>query len=140
MNNFTENDPNYYYAYQAAEKRVKAKIGFYWNLASYIIINTFLIGIYLITCWDGNNWNWSRPWFIWTLGSWGIGLVFHFLAIYIFQDNRTKHQKMIDVEMQRMGVPSPTIAPIPGNIPSGQTLLNPPPERPMPEPKRIEHK
>ncbi len=55
MNNFTRNDQPYYDAYHVAEKRVKAKISFYWHLASYIVVNTFLIGIYLITFLDGNN-------------------------------------------------------------------------------------
>jgi hypothetical protein len=132
LNNFTRNDPSYD-AYQVAEKRVKAKISFYWHLASYIVVNTFLIGIYLLTSWDGNNWNWSYPWFVWTLGGWGIGLLFNFLGVFFFPDNHINRQKMINEEMQRMGVPIPTLVPTASYPPAWQTMLNPRSEQPIAE-------
>lgn len=140
MNNFTRNEQGYSEAYQEAEKRVKAKISFKWHLASYLVVNTFLIGIYLVTCWNGNNWNWSYPWFIWTLGGWGIGLMFNFLGVYVFPDNHFTRQKMINEEMQRMGVPTPTSVPTPGYTPGDQTRWNPQPERPISEPELQDHK
>ncbi len=132
------NDQRYFDAYKEAEKRVKAKMGFYWHLASYIVVNAFLIGIYLMTCWDGTTWNWYYPWFVWTLGGWGMGLLFNFLAVYVFPDNGAARQKMIDAEMQRMGVPTPTYIPTTSYTPSGQ--LNPQPEPPMKESELVEHK
>jgi hypothetical protein len=131
MNNFTRNDQLDNEAYQTAEKRVKAKIGFRWHLASYLVINTFLIGTYPITCWDGNNWNWSYPWFVWTLGGWGIGLMFNFLAVYVFQDDNATRQRMIYEEMQRHSVPNPNYTP---------TVLNHQSEQPIPKPDVVEHK
>ncbi|WJW70453.1 2TM domain-containing protein (plasmid) [Candidatus Chlorohelix allophototropha] len=127
MNNSTGNDQSYLNAYQAAEKRVKAKIGFKWHLASYLVVNSFLIVAYLLSCWDGSNWNWSYPWFVWTLGGWGIGVMFNFLAVYIFPDNHVTNQKMIGQELQRMGVASPTLAPTATYSPSGQPVAAVPP-------------
>ncbi len=140
MNNFNNNDQSYLNAYQEAEKRVKAKISFQWHLASYLVVNTFLIGIYLLSSWDGGNWNWYYPWFVWTLGGWGIGLMFNFLGVYVFSDNQVTRQKMIDAEMQRMGVPNPTVVPTSGYTPADQIRSNPQPERPIPEPELLDHK
>ncbi|WP_323788057.1 2TM domain-containing protein [Psychroserpens sp.] len=64
-------------AYLRAQKRVKAIVGFYWHLASYVIVNIFLI--ILIT----SN---GVPFF--SMGTfstaifWGIGLAFHFLGVF----------------------------------------------------------
>jgi hypothetical protein len=132
------NGQRYFDAYKEAEKRVKAKMDFYWHLASYIVVNGFLIGIYLMTCWNGDAWNWYYPWFIWPLGGWGVGLMFNFLAVYVFPDNGVTRQKMVDSEMQRMGVPTPDYRPTINYTPSGQ--LNPQPEPPIPEQKMVEHK
>lgn len=64
-------------AFLRAKKKVKDITGFYWHLASYIIVNIFLIG--LIGFNSGDFWNFgtfSTPFF------WGIGLMFHFLGVF----------------------------------------------------------
>ncbi len=64
-------------AYLRAQKKVKALVGFYWHLASYVIVNLFLI--ILIT----SN---GVPFFSFgtfaTAFFWGIGLFFHFLGVF----------------------------------------------------------
>ncbi len=50
----------------------EAKRGFLAHLASYVIVNAFLIFINLYTSPDS-------LWFFWVLGGWGIGLAFHFV-------------------------------------------------------------
>ncbi len=64
-------------AYIRAQKKVKKIIGFYWHLASYVIVNLFLL--FLI----GKNTNvfWSFGTFS-TAIFWGIGLFFHFLGVF----------------------------------------------------------
>lgn len=64
-------------AYIRAQKKVKKIIGFYWHLASYIIINLFLI-IFLGTH-NGDFWNFAN---FSTAIFWGIGLVFHFVGVF----------------------------------------------------------
>lgn len=65
--------------YEEAKKRVKAKKDFYLHLAVYITINIFLIIIWAVTTPGG------FPWFVFPLGGWGIGLLFHFLDTFVFQ-------------------------------------------------------
>lgn len=64
-------------AYLRAQKKVKKIVGFYWHLASYVIINLFLIIVIV----SGNNPLWSFGTFS-TAIFWGIGLFFHFLGVY----------------------------------------------------------
>ena len=64
--------------YKAATKRVEEKKGFFIHLAIYIVVNLFLIALWAFTA-DGGH-----PWFVWTLGGWGIGIIFHFLSVFVF--------------------------------------------------------
>lgn len=96
-------DPQYQAAYKQAERRVKAKLGFYWHLASYVIVNGLLIVIYLIT--GPIPGFYTYPWFVWPMFGWGIGLLFHFLGVFVFsaQNNEDARRRMIEEEMRRMG-------------------------------------
>ena len=79
-------------AYNKAEKRVEAKIGFYIHLAVYIAINIFLIIINLIT-------STAYLWFKWPLIGWGIGVFFHALGVFVLS-GRLK-EEMIEKEMEK---------------------------------------
>lgn len=64
-------------AYLRAKQKVKKILGFYWHLASYIVVNVFII--ILIVSNGGEFFNFgtfATPLF------WGIGLLFHFLSVY----------------------------------------------------------
>jgi hypothetical protein len=110
MYNYTPNNPidqQYQNAYRQAERRVKAKLGFYWHLASYVLVNGLLIMIYLVTGPIPNFY--SYPWFVWPMFGWGIGLLFHFLGIFVFSNssNEDNRRRMIEEEMRRMGAYPP---------------------------------
>jgi hypothetical protein len=107
MYNADVNSYEYQEAYRRAERRVKAKLGFYWHLASYVIVNGLLIGIYLLTTIATTGFYY--PWFVWPMAGWGIGLMFHFLGVYVFPsaDNAATRQRMIEEEMRRMGAQVP---------------------------------
>ncbi len=65
-------------AYIRAKKRVDSLLGFYWHLASYIIVNLFLIvviGVY-------SNEGFTSFGTYATAFFWGIGLLFHFLGVF----------------------------------------------------------
>jgi hypothetical protein len=64
-------------AYLRAQKRVKAIVGFYWHLASYIIVNLFLV--ILIT---SNGVEFFSFGTFSTAIFWGIGLFFHFMGVF----------------------------------------------------------
>jgi hypothetical protein len=99
-NGYDPNNVDYTEAYQQAERRVKAKIGFYSHLTAYIIVNGFLIAIYILTSFG------YYPWFVWPMLGWGIGLAFHFASVFGFAHTNTPNvrKRMIEEEMRRMGV------------------------------------
>ncbi|MBN9389884.1 MAG: 2TM domain-containing protein [Chloroflexi bacterium] len=111
MYNYTPGNPNeqqYQAAYRQAERRVRAKLGFYWHLASYVLVNGLLIAIYLLTgpLISGGA---VYPWFIWPMFGWGIGLLFHFLGTFVFSNvsSDENRRRMIEEEMRRMGAYPP---------------------------------
>ncbi len=59
-----------------ARKRAQDKIGFYIHFAVYIAVNALLIGIWWFVG-DG------FPWFLFILGFWGIGIVAHFMGVFV---------------------------------------------------------
>ena len=67
-------------AYLRAKKKVKKIVGFYWHLASYIVVNLFIVGVIVYT-----SDNWHGVWHFGTLSTplfWGIGLGFHALNVW----------------------------------------------------------
>jgi len=62
---------------QEAEKRAEEKLGFYVHLTVYSIVNIMLFLIWLFI-------TKGFPWFLFPLGGWGIGILFHFLSAFVF--------------------------------------------------------
>ena len=71
--------------YEEAKKRVEEKRGFYTHLVVYIVVNIMLVLIWWFTI----GYNDGFPWFVFPLGGWGIGLLFHFLGVFFFDDLRS---------------------------------------------------
>ncbi|MFD1064177.1 2TM domain-containing protein [Winogradskyella litorisediminis] len=86
-------------AYLKAKKRVEAISGFYWHLASYIIVNLFLILLIGINANNGftNFGTYATAFF------WGIGLLFHFIGVFGFNFFLGKNweQRKIDEFMEK---------------------------------------
>jgi hypothetical protein len=57
-----------------ARKRVREERDFYSHLASYLVVNLFLVSL--------NLWTGGGFWAIWPLLGWGIGLVSHAVSVY----------------------------------------------------------
>ena len=85
--------------YRMAEKRADEKIGFYKHLSSYVVVNVILIVLNFLTL--GNSQ--GEWWFYWISIFWGIGLLAHFLRVFVFSgkldDNR---EEMIQKEMEKL--------------------------------------
>lgn len=63
---------------EKARKTAKDKIGFYIHFIIYLLVNTFLfVQWYWITGGEG------FPWVITTTLGWGIGIIAHFLAVFV---------------------------------------------------------
>jgi hypothetical protein len=68
--NYTEEE-----RYYRAQKRVEEIKGFYGHLASFVLVNLFLLILNLMT-------SSGYLWFFWPLMGWGIGLFFHGLKVF----------------------------------------------------------
>ena len=74
-----------------ARKTAKEKTGFYIHFIIYLIVNIFLfIQWYWITEGEG------FPWVITTTIGWGIGIIFHFLGVFIIGPQSEKLQEKIE--------------------------------------------
>ncbi|MDD3458352.1 MAG: 2TM domain-containing protein [Weeksellaceae bacterium] len=86
--NYTEEE------YRQAKERVEELQGFYWNLASYIIINAFLA---FLDIREDGHYNWA----FWPLIGWGIGVTFHAINVFgIFNSSDWKN-RMIQKELDK---------------------------------------
>jgi hypothetical protein len=65
--------------YQRARKHVEELKGFYVHLAIYLIVNS---GLFLLNVLTSDGW-----WFYWPLIGWGIGLAAHGFSVFI-EDSR----------------------------------------------------
>ena len=64
--------------YEQAKKRVEAKKGFFIHLTVYILVNVLLVLIWAFAAGGG------FPWFIFPIFGWGIGILFHYLGVFVF--------------------------------------------------------
>ena len=67
--------------YKRAKKRLKDVKEFYIDLFSYIVVNIILFIVNIV--FTPEFW-----WFLFPLVFWGIGVLFHFLELFVFE-NRT---------------------------------------------------
>jgi hypothetical protein len=82
--------------YEQARKRVAEKKAFFTHFLTYIVVNSGLFFIWLMTDPGG------YPWFIWPIFGWGIGLVFHFLGVWVFDRKTDWEKREIEKEMERL--------------------------------------
>jgi uncharacterized protein (DUF486 family) len=68
-----------------AKERAKEKIGFYVHFLIYVLVNSFLfVQWYWITGGEG------FPWVITTTLGWGIGVVAHFVGVFVIAPRSEK--------------------------------------------------
>lgn len=79
--------------YKEAKKRVEEIQGFYWNFASYIIVNGFLTFLDLR---DG-EYNWAY----WPLAGWAIGVFFHAIEVFGFFNSSSWKDRMVKKELEK---------------------------------------
>jgi hypothetical protein len=75
--------------YESARKQAEARLGFYIHLAVYVLVNALLVAINLTTSPDA-------LWFYWPLGGWGIGVVFHALAVFVLSGRPSLKERMVE--------------------------------------------
>jgi len=78
-----------------ARRRAGAKLGFYIHAAVFIVVNLALFTI-------NGQVTPSYRWYIWPLGGWGIGLVFHGLSVYLLGAGSGLMERMVQAERRRL--------------------------------------
>jgi hypothetical protein len=58
-----------------ALSRVRAKLGFGWHLAAFVMINAALYAL-------NQTYTPATVWFVWPLAAWGLALAFHAFAVF----------------------------------------------------------
>ena len=78
------------------ETRVKAKMGFYHSLVTYLIVNAILALINILT-------PHQNLWFLWVAVLWGVVIVFRFFRVFVFPEHRVEEmeERMVEREMKR---------------------------------------
>lgn len=76
--------------YELARKRVEEKSGFYVHLITYVCVSVLLVLIWAVTGAPRVTAA-EVPWFVFPLGGWGIGLLGHFLGVFVFSGRSARH-------------------------------------------------
>lgn len=85
----------------AAIRRLHRKRDFLQHLASYLIVNTLLVTVWLVIGLTAGAW---FPWPLFPIAGWGIGLAFHAWATF-GPPSRPISEEAIDREIQRLSQP-----------------------------------
>jgi hypothetical protein len=78
-----------------ATRYVKRKIGFFFHFTVYLVVNIALVGANILHAPDA-------MWSFAPLTGWGIGLLFHGLAIFLSAPGAGWRQRMIDNEVTKL--------------------------------------
>ncbi len=81
--------------YKEAKKRVELKKSFRIHFIVYLCVNAGLVIIWAFT---GRG----LPWFVFPLGGWGIGVLFHYLNAYVFPRRADTDAKEIEKEAEEI--------------------------------------
>jgi Na+(H+)/acetate symporter ActP len=81
--------------YKKARERVEEKKGFFTHLIVYVLVNILLVIIWWLTGAD-------YPWFLFPLGGWGIGLIFHFLGVFVFSKQTGWERREVEKEADKL--------------------------------------
>ena len=81
--------------YKKARKRVEEKKGLLIHAIIYVLVNALLVVIWAVT---GSNYQW----FWWPLGGWGIGLIFNFLGVFVFNREMGWEKNAVEKEAERI--------------------------------------
>ena len=77
---------------EQAIERIKAKRGFWTHLATYLIVNAFLVVVWAV----GDS---SSFWPIWPIAGWAVALAFHAYSVFIEKPiSEDRIQREIDRE------------------------------------------
>lgn len=76
-----------------ARRRAKAKLGWFAHATVYLVVNAVLVALSLAG---------GRHWALFPLLGWGLGLLFHGLAVWVLAPGNALMDRMVARERQRL--------------------------------------
>ena len=78
-----------------AQRRVRAKLGWYSHAALYVVVNLFIFAMshYAFG---------QRPWSVFPLLGWGVGLALHGISVFVLGGNSGLRERMMQKERERL--------------------------------------
>ncbi len=83
-----------------AQRRAKAKMGWYIHASVYLLVNLLLV---VLSASSG------RYWAVFPALGWGIGLVIHGAAVFVVASGGALHQRMVQAERDRLAHRHPQV-------------------------------
>ncbi|MDH4427014.1 MAG: 2TM domain-containing protein [Acidovorax sp.] len=80
---------------QLARRRAGAKLGWYAHAAAFILVNLVVFGMSRQGFGD-------RPWSIYPLLGWGLGLVLHGISVFALGDGGGLRERLVQKERDRL--------------------------------------
>lgn len=78
-----------------AHKRAGAKLGWYAHAGLFVIVNLALFAL--------SRYGWgSRPWSVYPLLGWGLGLALHGLAVFVLGSGSELRERLVQKERERL--------------------------------------
>ena len=78
-----------------ARRRVRAKLGWYGHAALYVVVNLFLFAM--------SHYAFGhRPWSVFPLLGWGLGLALHGISVFVLGGNSGLRERMMQKERERL--------------------------------------
>jgi hypothetical protein len=85
-----------------AEEKVDERRRLVGHVSSYIIVNLFLWGLWLIIALTSDPFSWQGIWPIWVTLGWGIGLAFHVFNYVSGLNNESQREDQVQKEMDKL--------------------------------------
>ncbi|WP_374665184.1 2TM domain-containing protein [Ramlibacter sp.] len=78
-----------------ARKRTNAKLGWYMHLAIYVVVNLFIFAM-------SQHAFGQRPWSVYPLLGWGLGVVLHGLSVFVLGSGSGLRERMEEREREAL--------------------------------------
>jgi len=78
-----------------AHKRAAAKLGWYVHATVYVVVNLFLLAV-------STHGFGLRPWSVFPVLGWGVGLALHGVAVFLLADGGGLRRRLLERERERL--------------------------------------
>jgi hypothetical protein len=80
-------------------EQAKKRVDFRSHLTTYLVMVPFFWLVWWFT--DGNDSYRDLPWAVWPTAGWGIGVFFHYLSVYVFENSNQVEKEYDKLHRER---------------------------------------